>query len=648
MKLLYLFVFFIFVPRFSDAQIFSIAQADSAIKELASCPADTNKINLILKITQAITKSRPEESLGYLREAYRIGFNLNFVRGMAASDMTSGSAHRILANFDSALFYVERSLKVYKKIGDKKSEARGLSMVGLIESSIGNYTDALEVLELSRSMSEDLKDTISIGKILVNIALNYYHLGDNDKALHLYEEALIIQQKVGDVNSQGNIAMNVGLIYNERGQYDDAIRQYNKALQIYKQLGNKSAGAICYNNIANTNSSLKNYTLALENYSLAKAISMEVKDKAGLSSIYSGVADTFVLIADDPHKELLPDSLKNSKQLLLKAKGLYLQSMVFKKTIGDQNGLQFLYLKLSQVAEKLGDQDYAISSLKNHIAIKDSLFNLDNARKIAFLESKREVELKDKKIQIQELEIESRQKAELGYAILIVSILVLSVLTFYLYRARREVKLEKFRNALASDLHDEIGSTLSAISLSSAVIHRKLSDDHEVVRTMVKQIGDRTDSVMDSMSDIVWTIDSKNDRFENVINRMRALANEILEPLGCKVHFNCENDLITLQLDMQKRKNLYLIYKEAINNISKYAQPKSVRIDFEKTTKTHLKLRILDDGSGFDMDAINNSTLRLGGNGLRNMETRAKAINGVLKTTSKVGSGTSVELEFRI
>jgi signal transduction histidine kinase/streptogramin lyase len=225
--------------------------------------------------------------------------------------------------------------------------------------------------------------------------------------------------------------------------------------------------------------------------------------------------------------------------------------------------------------------------------------------------------------------------------------------SFYRYRLMQALKLQAIRNRIASDLHDEIGSTLSSISLSSTIIQKKMNGNSTEVSGLLNQISSNTDNMMEAMSDIVWTINTKNDRFDNVINRMRAFAIEILEPKDCAVNFEVGKNLDDLALDMSQRKNLYLIFKEAINNAAKYAECKNVWIDISLKGKNKLVLKIKDDGRGFDPTPLS-STGRgaggeaFGGNGLINMQQRASELNGKLMVDSKLGNGTEIILEINL
>jgi signal transduction histidine kinase len=143
-------------------------------------------------------------------------------------------------------------------------------------------------------------------------------------------------------------------------------------------------------------------------------------------------------------------------------------------------------------------------------------------------------------------------------------------------------------------------------------------------------IKDHTQTSMEAMSDIVWMITSKNDRFENIIVRMRTLAAEIFDATNCELQVNFDESLNDLKLGMEKRKNFYLLYKEAINNIAKYADCRNVHIEM-KMNHAAVHLTIEDDGKGFD-----------------NMKKRAEVLNGSLQILSTLGEGTRLSLQFKI
>jgi len=234
------------------------------------------------------------------------------------------------------------------------------------------------------------------------------------------------------------------------------------------------------------------------------------------------------------------------------------------------------------------------------------------------------------------------------FKIAVILLIAGGIYAFYRYRLRQALKLQSIRNNIASDLHDEIGSTLSSISISSAVIRKKLNSDSAEANNLLSQISINTDNMMEAMSDIVWAVNTKNDKFDNVVNRMRAFAIEILEPDGILLNMNVSRQLDNVVLDMQQRKNLYLIFKEGINNIAKYAACKNVWVDIN-IHSGKIMMKIKDDGKGFIAGAAGeNQGTTLGGNGLNNMQKRAAELSGKLKIDSASGKGTEIIVEFPV
>lgn len=206
----------------------------------------------------------------------------------------------------------------------------------------------------------------------------------------------------------------------------------------------------------------------------------------------------------------------------------------------------------------------------------------------------------------------------------------------YRFRLHHALKLERMRNRIAQDLHDEIGSNLSTISIFSKMVMKK---EGMAGSPMLDKIHGYANTSMEAMSDIVWMINARNDRFENIIVHMRSHAAELLEARNIALHMQFDEKLDAVRLEMEARKNFYLIFKEALNNIVKYADCKNVWLEMKLQSGVIL-LKIRDDGKGFDSTSSN------GGNGLVNMKKRAEFLKGRLLLDSAVGSGTRVELEF--
>jgi signal transduction histidine kinase/ligand-binding sensor domain-containing protein len=224
------------------------------------------------------------------------------------------------------------------------------------------------------------------------------------------------------------------------------------------------------------------------------------------------------------------------------------------------------------------------------------------------------------------------------FRILVAIAAIATVYGFYRYRLQQALKLQAVRNRIASDLHDEIGSNLSNISIFSKVARQRKPETPQVADLLGK-ISEYTQTSMNAMNDIVWMINARNDRFENIMVRMRTLASELFEATNCNLHIEFDERLNNVKLDMDKRKNFYLIFKEGVNNIAKYAGCTDVWINMNLKNR-HVVLIIKDNGKGFDPEHVKR------GNGLVNMRTRAGILKGDLKLVSDAEHGTVIELIF--
>ncbi len=209
------------------------------------------------------------------------------------------------------------------------------------------------------------------------------------------------------------------------------------------------------------------------------------------------------------------------------------------------------------------------------------------------------------------------------------------VYLIYKYRLQRLLELEKTRTRIATDLHDDIGSNLTKISIMSEVARRI---EGEKQFEVLESIADISRSSVSSMSDIVWAINPKKDSFLELVRRMRSFAQDVLERKDIFLEFNVPDGLGEIKLDADIRRNVYLIFKESLNNIARHSQAAQVKIDLE-IIHSHLVLTVTDDGAGF------NAARTFDGNGLPNMKHRAADLKGKLEIVSARGKGAKIILE---
>ena len=152
----------------------------------------------------------------------------------------------------------------------------------------------------------------------------------------------------------------------------------------------------------------------------------------------------------------------------------------------------------------------------------------------------------------------------------------------------------------------------------------------------ISKITDNSQRMMEAMDDIVWSIKPSNDSMQRIVARMREFATNVLEAKDMELEFVADEALFDVKLNMQARRDLFLIFKEAVNNAAKYSKATKVDIDIHPEGKK-LVLLVKDDGTGFD---VNNAD----GNGLTNMQKRAGFLSGDIEILSGEGSGTVIKL----
>lgn len=229
------------------------------------------------------------------------------------------------------------------------------------------------------------------------------------------------------------------------------------------------------------------------------------------------------------------------------------------------------------------------------------------------------------------------------YLIVITSTLAI-IYFIYKIRIKQLLKLQNVRNAIARDLHDDIGSTLSSIGNYSDVAISKIDkQQYDIAKQVLNKTSSTSREMIERMGDIVWSINSINDNFESLISRMRSFASLSLNPIGIEYTFQIDGQIQHITAD--QRKNIYLIFKEVLNNTIKHANCKNVTIKIVATKKV-FEMLISDNGRGFNYQNLNHQSL--GGMGLKNIQSRAKEINGRIDITSNIGTGTIINLRLVI
>jgi ligand-binding sensor domain-containing protein/anti-sigma regulatory factor (Ser/Thr protein kinase) len=205
------------------------------------------------------------------------------------------------------------------------------------------------------------------------------------------------------------------------------------------------------------------------------------------------------------------------------------------------------------------------------------------------------------------------------FSTLVVILVSATIYMLHRYRLAQSLKVERLRNKIASDLHDEVGSSLTRISIYSDLLQNETMETEG--KGYLRNINDLSREVVSTMSDIVWSIDNRSDTLGALIMRMKDFATEILQSKNIELQFKVDGLDENTTLDPAQKQNIYLIFKESVNNIVKHAGASQVSVTLSNEAGEFF-MKIQDNGKGINRQGSAK------GNGLRNMQRRATAIGG--------------------
>ena len=209
----------------------------------------------------------------------------------------------------------------------------------------------------------------------------------------------------------------------------------------------------------------------------------------------------------------------------------------------------------------------------------------------------------------------------------------------YRYRVSRLLELERLRTRIATDLHDDIGSTLSQIAILSEIASRQLPPGEQVAS--FSEIADLSRESVDTISDIVWAIDPDRDHLEDLWHRMRRFASDLFSSNGVRLQFRGPEEERNPEIEPELRRQIFLIFKEALHNTARHAGCSEVQIEM-RIERGWLLLGLHDNGKGFDAGQV------VRGHGLASMRQRAGELGGEIRIESVCGLGTTIRLRVLV
>ena len=568
--------------------------------------------------------------------------------------------------YNEAILNFRLSLKASEEIKSKTGVSNAYFHIGELYNKQRNFKDALENFNASLKLDLEQNQVDDISETYSKIASIYLDEKKYSESIKNFQIAIRLDKKANFKEHLALVYLRLGDLYIYMKKFNRARIYMDSSLTISKEIGDKEGLQYAYKYLMRLNMAENNVEGFEESFGLYKKYSDSLYGEANVKLV-AEIKEKYEVEKRD--NEILKlegekQKLENEKQLtalLIKSKGDSLnlvQSEKEKIRLDNErkeaiilyNQQQLALLSKERQLQQLKiDKNLAeLFAQKAETDKKQSDFLAQKAetdkKQSDFLAQKAETEKKNSELllankagQLQALEI-SNQKQVKNY--LIAGLVLGMLLSFFVYRnirTRQQLKLQTLRNKIASDLHDDVGSTLSSISIFSEMAKQQTKE----VMPLLDTIGDSSRKMLDAMADIVWTINPENDQFEKIIARMKSFAFELLGAKDIGFEFDADDAIPKMKLPMNVRKNLYLIFKEATNNMVKYSYADKAMFAI-KGEKDNLIMIIKDNGKGFD---INKATE---GNGLKNMKRRASEIGGELMIDTEPGNGTTIQLKLAV
>jgi len=530
---------------------------------------------------------------------------------------------------DSAVFYLLKAAEQFAFEKDFAGQASTFNEIGNIYMQMRDPSKAIEYyIAAAETYREKTDNRQMYGRTLINIALVKSNIGEALQAMEYAQNGLAIATEFGDELAMVFTQRLIGRIYRSQGQYDEAIVQIRETLDFYRSSEDWSNLGESFQNIANNYYDKMEYELAV----VYTDSSMFYNRKAGshYNLAYSMHSLSFTLM----QLNRLSDAKAYSDSAIASGKALSDPDLVL-----DGYRVNADIMRLKRDIDGYGNY------MALYLAQRDSLDQLQQVALTRELEAKYQNQVKQAEIEVLTLEqqllasnVKRQKNMRNGISFTLVVVIFFSVVLVNRFKllneTRRQLEVEKLRNSIARDLHDDLGSTLSSINIISQMAMQNGQAD---AGNHFARIGKHSALMMDKLTDIVWSINPDNDNTEQLIVKMREFASEILEPKSIEWKFYVDKQICSLRPSLEKRKTIFMVFKEAINNAAKYSNASRVVISLG-INKGHFEVKICDKGEGFDEEVVKK------GNGLRNMRERARLAGGMVNIKSSSGQGTEVHL----
>jgi signal transduction histidine kinase len=668
----FLFFFFLIFHIIVSGQKQGQSLVDSLLQELPKVKADTSLIKLYNRLSDLYIDIDQQKALEYAERSLAKSKNINWKRGIGASMVALGNVYNFNGNPGKAIVYLKEAAAIYKEIGIKFGEAASLNALAKSYGSLSDYPSAIKYYVQALQIHESIPNNDSrVAMSLSGIATIYYLQRDYKKSLDYSFKALHKGEALNNKTGMANELYAIGDTYFEMGDSANAEKYNLQALELFKILGNKMGQANVYSSLGKL--FIIDHFKSLGYFTQAKNIYNELNDNSpSLIFVQGQIGQVFLDMVKFGDTLSLASKkmfgVPETKTSLLYAAEKYLQKAIIVSKENEDKENEYIFSgSLAEVQALQNDYKNAYLNLSAYHHLQDSLYSQENKNKIATIESQKAIDLKNKEIELNKLELSNKQRTQAGLIAGLLLLTVIGGLLFYQSRTRKKTNTTlmvlnnqlddankvkaKFFAILSHDLRSPVANLVNFLHLQKnepGMFNAEQAAAHE------KKISSSAENLLETMEAmLLWS----KGQMENFKPEVKTIAvNDVFKYLQKffasteNVQFkfsNPQNAMVTtdenyLQTIMH---NLTANAVKALKNTSNASIEWMAKQEGDKTI-----LSITDNGPGLDAEQANvlytDNTITSGktGFGLHLIRDLAKAIKCKISVHSQPGSGTTFTL----
>jgi signal transduction histidine kinase len=634
----YFFLFFCLLAIRGSSQ--ENYNKDSLYKIIISQKQDTNLVKAYILFGELIEDNYVDSAILFMDKGFTLSNQLQWQLGIITYYRKISMLLAKKGEYEKATQLAIKGLQRTEKYGDKKNIAAIYGTLGNIygmqnldDRSSSYYLKSLEIFN-------SLKDTLEITSLYCNASTVYYNQGQYDKAIQFANNALPFILKIKDTFLIAQLYINLS---NSYSFLEDSVQELSfirKAVTVTGPTNNSFLKMLVYSHFGKW---------LIEN------------DKAD-----SGIIMTRISLILSQKNNFIEEEFCNLSQLAWGYQQLgNLSAALLSITLAEKKlqrkgispiAKSFYYSILTDIEKDRGNYKAALLATEQMNNINDSITNKSTKIALDVFNSRiKEIEEENKFLK-KEVQIKNQRNWIIGLSLS--SIALLGTTIFYLLYAQKKQQLKnkkivslqqekefisvksslegqlQERSRISKEIHDELGSSLTSISLLTEVLKKRIDTS---LNPEVNRISDTSADMVDKMNEIIWALNTSNDTISSLIAYVRKFATNFLQEANIELVFleNAIPDHIPIEGTV--RRNIYLTLKEAIHNIVKHSSAQKVNIQVAVTD--HLTIEVKDDGKGINFDQLS-----IFGNGLTNMKKRIEDIGGTFSIENN--NGTLIKLTY--